>query len=194
MSHRVYSLQTAAITSDNGATHSLVQPRNGLCSFDEGKEPMKHTIIRVMLSALVLFSASSVSAQLVAAKDGPIVYGHHHLNVTSIDETRKFLVDALGGAAVQIGASNGVKFTNVFIFLRPQAPTGGTKGTTVNHIGFSVSNLRQAVDRVKANGYLVVTRAEVAATQEVKDGIAMVASANLSIAFVMAQTALRLNS
>ena len=30
-------------------------------------------------------------------------------------------------------------YPNVLIFLRPrQAPTGGTKGTTVNHIAFTV--------------------------------------------------------
>jgi hypothetical protein len=34
------------------------------------------------LILLVLAPASNASAQLIAAKDGPIVYGHHHVNAT----------------------------------------------------------------------------------------------------------------
>jgi catechol 2,3-dioxygenase-like lactoylglutathione lyase family enzyme len=76
----------------------------------------------------------------------------------------------------------------VLIFFRPnQAPTGGTRGTTVNHIGFSVPNLRQAVDKVKANGFQMITKTEVAADREVKDDIAGPAQAGgASIAFALA--------
>ena len=54
----------------------------------------------------------------------------------------------------------------------------------MNHIGFSVLDLRQAVDRIKAAGYRMVTREEVAPTQAVKDDIAVL-GANAAIAFVM---------
>src|SRR2546425_2077774 len=92
------------------------------------------------LSFAALLSAAPASAQLLAAKDGPVVYGHHHLNVTNIEEQKKFFANALGGTAMKIGTNNIeiVKFPNVLIFLRAQAPTGGSKGTTANHIGFSV--------------------------------------------------------
>ena len=79
-----------------------------------------------------------------------------------------------------------MRFPNVLIFFSPmQAPTGGTRGTTVNHIGFSVPNLRPVIDKIKANGYQMITRSEVAATQEVKDDIA-VNSPTTSIAFALA--------
>jgi hypothetical protein len=39
-----------------------------------------------LLALLILAPAPNTSAQLLAAKDGPIVYGHHHLNVTNADE------------------------------------------------------------------------------------------------------------
>src|SRR5438445_10858415 len=115
---------------------------------------MKPTLALVCSALLVASVASTASAQLVAAKDGPIVYGHHHLNTTNMDAQKKFFVDALGGTLIKLGTNNAeiVKFPNVLIFFRPmQAPTGGTRGTTVNHIGFSVPNLRQAVDKIKAN-------------------------------------------
>jgi catechol 2,3-dioxygenase-like lactoylglutathione lyase family enzyme len=135
---------------------------------------------------IVLLGASAASAQLLAAKDGPIVYGHHHLAASDIPAHLKFFADTLGGTKITFGPQkiDVVKFPNVFIFFRNQKPTGGTKGTTVNHIGFSVPNLRQALDRVKAGGYPIITRSEVAATQQVIDDIAPV-NANTSIAFVM---------
>jgi catechol 2,3-dioxygenase-like lactoylglutathione lyase family enzyme len=145
------------------------------------------------LSALVLMIwsllvvASSASAQLVAAKDGPVVYGHHHLNVTSVEPQKKFFVDALGGTAIKIGTNNLeiVKFPGVLIFFTQRAPTGGTIGTTANHIGFSVPNLRAAVDKVKANGFKMVTATE-AVGRDVKDDIAAPAQpGGASIAFAL---------
>jgi len=123
---------------------------------------------------LVLAVAPTASAQLAAAKDGPIVYGHHHLNTANMDAQKKFFVDTLGGKLIKIGTNNAeiVEFPNVLIFFRAaQAPTGGTRGTTVNHIGFSVPSLRAIVDKVKANGFQMITSTE-APGREVKDDIA----------------------
>ncbi len=76
----------------------------------------------------------------------------------------------------------------MLIFFRAnQAPTGGTRGTTVNHIGFSVPNLRQAVDKVKANGFPMITKTEASSDREVKDDIAGPAQpGGASIAFALA--------
>ena len=41
---------------------------------------MKRPFALLFSALLVLSAASTASAQLVSAKDGPIVYGHHHLN------------------------------------------------------------------------------------------------------------------
>jgi predicted enzyme related to lactoylglutathione lyase len=123
---------------------------------------------------LVLAPASRTSAQLVAAKDGPIVYGHHHLNVTSVDEAKKFWVTALGGVATKIGTTEIVKVQNALIFMAARKPTAGSKGSTVDHLGFSVPNLRQVVDRIKAGGFRMVTMAEAPANITVKDDIGIV--------------------
>ena len=147
---------------------------------------MKPALVTVALALLVLVSASNVLAQLTAAKDGPVVYGHHHLNATNIDEQKKFFVNTLGGTAIKFGPNNAevVKFPNVLVFFRMQAPTGGSIGTTVNHIGFSVPNVRATVAKVKAAGYKVITRSEVAPTQDVTDDVAAI-SPTVTIAFVL---------
>jgi catechol 2,3-dioxygenase-like lactoylglutathione lyase family enzyme len=135
---------------------------------------------------LTLVAAVPASAQLVAAKDGPVVYGHHHVATKNPAAHLKFWADALGGTVIKFGANNldVVKFPNVFIFFRDQMPTGGTRGTTVNHIGFSVPDLRPVIDRIKAHGFQMITRSEVAPTVVVTDDIAA-NSPTTSIAFAL---------
>src|SRR5436309_7039051 len=130
---------------------------------------MKPPIAPVLSLVFALTFSTGSTAQVIAAKDAPIVYGHHHLNASNIEEQKKFFADTLGGKAIKFGPNNAdvVAFPNVLIFFRQQTPKGGTRGTTVNHIGFSVPHLRQTVDKIKANGYRLITRGEVAATQEV---------------------------
>ena len=59
-----------------------------------------------MLSAVVLTvalaPASQISAQLLN-KEAPVILGHYHLNVTSVEAHKKFWVDTLGGTAMKFG-------------------------------------------------------------------------------------------
>ena len=136
---------------------------------------------------LALAWASPASAQLLAAKDGPVVYGHHHLNVTSIEAQKKFWIDTLGGRSIKVDTSPNeiVMFPNVLIFLREQKPTGGTKGTTVNHIAFAVKDVRQMRDKARAAGYPIVTREEAGAGDVVTDDISFNKEQGSYSAFVM---------
>ena len=145
---------------------------------------MNRVLGAAILMLFVSAPAPRASAQLTAAKDGPIVYGHHHLTTTNVEAQKKFFVDTLGGTAVKIGTNQQeiVKFPNVLIFFRPQPPTGGTRGTTVNHIGFSVPDLRRVVDKIKANGFQMITKSEVPPTDEVKDDIAIRGNTRLAFA------------
>ena len=144
-------------------------------------------MVPAAMSALFVFAVAPVAlAQLTAASHGPIVYGHHHLSVTSIDEHKKFWVDTLGGELVTLGNLEIVRFPNVLVFMRERAPTGGTKGTTVNHIGFSVPSTRSMVETVRGAGYPIVTRAELPPALAVDDGIARIADQDTYIAYTMA--------
>ncbi|MGE0814160.1 MAG: VOC family protein [Vicinamibacterales bacterium] len=140
----------------------------------------------ILAIGLMAAAAAPAGAQLLAAKDGPVVYGHHHLTVTSVDAHKKFWVDALGGRAARLGTTEAAVFPNVIVLLRQGSPTGGTKGTSVNHVGFGVTDLRAAVARLKAAGFPMVTRAEAPPVYEVKDDMAYVPDQKTSIAFVMA--------
>jgi catechol 2,3-dioxygenase-like lactoylglutathione lyase family enzyme len=113
---------------------------------------------------------------------------HHHLNVTSVDAHKRFFADTLGGVPVASAAPAGavIRFPNALVFLREQAPTGGTKGTTVNHFAFGVPDIHRMVDRVKAAGWPMVTREETAPAQEVKDDLAFMVDQQTDVAFTMA--------
>jgi catechol 2,3-dioxygenase-like lactoylglutathione lyase family enzyme len=141
-----------------------------------------------LIAAAFLASATgAISAQTIVA-DGPVVYGHHHFNTTDMAAQKRFYVETLGGTLKTIGTNNleVITFPNVFLFFRPmQAPTDGTIGSTVNHIGFSVPDLKSVVAKLKANGYTMITRDSVASTVNVADDIAA-ASPTTNIAFVLA--------
>jgi predicted enzyme related to lactoylglutathione lyase len=145
----------------------------------------------LVLTLFVVLPAPAARAQAPArsqtAADAPIIYGHHHLNVSSIDEHKKFWADLLGGTAIKYGTNNAdiIKFPNLLIFMRAQKPTGSSKGTTVDHLGFSVPNLQAVLDKVKAAGYRVATAAEAPAGSTVVGDIRVVTGGPLSgIAYI----------
>lgn len=99
-----------------------------------------------------LLVSSAVSAQLLN-KDAPVIVGHYHLNVSSVEEHKKFWADTLGGTAIKIGSEDVIRFPDIFLFLRKQPPTGGTRGSTLDHIGFAVPDVPKMTAKVVANGF-----------------------------------------
>ena len=146
---------------------------------------MKITAIFLLSVSLVLTGAAVVSAQLTEAATNPIVYGHYHLNVTSAAEHKKFWAGTLGGTPTPFANSELFKFPNVLVLMAERMPTGGTKGTTVNHIGFGVPSVRAMLETVRAAGYPIVTREELPPAVEVVDDMAYIADQDTYVAFVM---------
>lgn len=101
----------------------------------------------------LLMSGPSVSSAALSNVEAPVIVGHYHLNVTSVEEHKRFWVDTLGGRAIKVGAVDVIEFPDVYLFLREQEPTGPTRGTTFDHIGFAVPDVPAMTERVVANGY-----------------------------------------
>ena len=116
--------------------------------------------VAVVLIVLVV-QTSRPAAQLLN-KDAPVIVGHYHLNVTSVAEHKKFWVDTLGGTAMTYGPDkiDVIKFPGVFLFLHEQKPTGPTRGTALDHIGFAVPDVPAVTTKVVANGYKLTTGRE----------------------------------
>ena len=146
---------------------------------------MKSTAILLLSTLVVIVGASSASAQLTAAAGAEVVYGHHHLYVTSMDDHKRFWLDTLGGETATLGPLTMFKFPGVLVAAQEQEPTGGTKGTTVNHLGFSVPDVRAMLDKVAAAGFPIVTREELPPGLAVENQMAHIADQDTYVAFVM---------
>ncbi len=112
------------------------------------------------LAALLACAAPPARAQLVSHPDAPVRVGHYHLNVTSIEAHKKFWVGTLGGKAIKLGGIDVIEFPDAFLFLHEQKPTGPTRGTAFDHIGFAVPNVPAMAMKLAAAGYQETTSRE----------------------------------
>lgn len=123
-------------------------------------------------------------AQLIAAREAPIAMGHMHLNVSDIEEHKRFWVDVLGGKVAKLGNIEYIEYPNTQIFLREQKPTAGTKGSAVNHIGIQFPDVPAMAAKVRAAGIPVVTKAEISRNRA-KGDIFFSPSQHVYLAFIM---------
>jgi catechol 2,3-dioxygenase-like lactoylglutathione lyase family enzyme len=121
---------------------------------------MSRRLLSVAVVAGILASASgqSVSAQLAAPGESGVVMGHVHLAVKDVEGHRKFWA-ALGGTPVQNGSLQLIQLPGTFVMLRQAEPTAGTVGSTVNHFGFLVKDLKEWVPKWQAAGLKIETTA-----------------------------------
>jgi catechol 2,3-dioxygenase-like lactoylglutathione lyase family enzyme len=109
---------------------------------------------------VVLAGLSGGATAELKNQEAPVIVGHYHLNVTSVAEHRRFWVDTLGGKAVKIGNVDAIEFPDVYLLLHVQPPTGPTRGTTFDHIGFAVPDVPAMTTKVVANGYTLTVGRE----------------------------------
>lgn len=111
----------------------------------------KYKVLVAVSAAGFLVSAR---AQL-GNREAPAVVGHYHLNVSSVEEHKRFWVDTLGGEAFSFGEEgiDAISFPGVFLFLEEQSPTGPTRGTSFDHIGFAVPDVAAVARRSFEAGF-----------------------------------------
>jgi catechol 2,3-dioxygenase-like lactoylglutathione lyase family enzyme len=105
-----------------------------------------------------------------------------HLNVTALEPHHDFWSRTLGG---DLCDAHTIDLPGAQIRLTVNPPSGGTKGTPLNHVAFAVPNVKDAVALLVAGGYPIVTRAELPALFNVADGVAFIPSLTTSVAFTM---------
>ena len=111
-----------------------------------------HRLITAFALAVVGVAVLPLSGQLLNEK-ARVRVGHYHLNVTSVDDHKKFWVDTLGGTPMKVGTTEAVRFGDVLLLLRQQRPSGPTRGTTFDHIGLAVPSVPNTTKAVVAGGY-----------------------------------------
>lgn len=102
-----------------------------------------------------------VLAQLPAGNDAGVAMGHLHLLTRDPDAQRKFWVEVMGATPVKLATVEVMKLPDVLVMFRKGEPSGGTKGSVVNHLGFKIRDMKATVARMKAAGANFVTTTEV---------------------------------
>jgi len=92
---------------------------------------------------VLALSACAAFAQLPAPNQSGVSLGHLHLMVADPDAQKKIWVEALGAEATHTGTLEMLRLPGIFIIVGKArtAPTEGTDGSTVNHVGFAVKDL-----------------------------------------------------
>jgi len=94
-----------------------------------------------LLVSIALYSAPHAApAQLAAPNAAGVAMGHLHFVVRDVAVTKAFWVK-LGGKAVTLGTTEGVKFPDVIVLLRAGESSGSSEGAVVNHAAFRVKSL-----------------------------------------------------
>ena len=114
---------------------------------------MNRTLVTLALTAGIITGAAAtrIHGQLAAPGASGVVMGHLHLAVKDLDAQQKFW-GALGGTPVQNGALALIQLPGTFVMLRQAAPTGGTVGSTINHVGFLVKDIAPWIAKWQAAG------------------------------------------
>jgi catechol 2,3-dioxygenase-like lactoylglutathione lyase family enzyme len=108
---------------------------------------VRKLILILILTAL--WQAGAAWPQVRTPNEAGVALGHWHTIVRDVDATRKFWM-LLGGTPIQVDGTEVVKFPGVLIFLTPGSPSGPSKGSTVNHVGFGVQSVQKTFAELKA--------------------------------------------
>jgi catechol 2,3-dioxygenase-like lactoylglutathione lyase family enzyme len=99
----------------------------------------RHVPAFVVASLLVAGGASAQSDVRMA---------YWSLNVSDLEASKRFFV-ALGATPGRTD-SDAVEFPGVTVYLRVAAPSGGTVGTVVDHVGLNVKDIQESIRRFTA--------------------------------------------
>lgn len=102
--------------------------------------------------------AFAAGAQVVPPNPAGVSMGHLHLNAKDPELQKKLWVDVIGAQAAKLGPLDVYKLPGVIVIVNKAVPTGGTAGSSVNHIGVKVRDLAAAGAKVDAASYKVVMR------------------------------------
>ena len=153
----------------------------------------RRKLTRRLTAACVAVAVMATASGSAQPANQPLAINHYHLTVSDLTKQKQFWVTTLGGrpGAVIPPSAPGTPpfyaaFPNILIGLIPGKGIGGTRGSTIDHLGFQVASLRTTLDKLKAGGYPAVTRSELPSSIDVKDDIGYVSEERAQVAFVMA--------
>src|ERR1700756_3538032 len=91
---------------------------------------------------LTVLTAARGFAQLPAPNDAGVSMGHVHLMLSDAEGQKKLWVDLLGAQPTHTGTLELLRLPGIYIITGKARtdPSGGSDGSTVNHVGFLVKS------------------------------------------------------
>lgn len=110
----------------------------------------------LILPVMLLSAAVGFFAQTAPPNATGISAGHIHIVVPDPAAYQKTIISVLGGEAVNAGPLTMVKLPGIFFIMTATrggaGPTGGSKGSTADHMGFSVKSFAATKAKADAAG------------------------------------------
>lgn len=100
-------------------------------------------------------ASASNSASASAATDR-VTNSHIHLFTKDPEVQQRFWVDIMGATARSMGPDRDMyTLPKVLVIVDHHAPTAGTEGSIVNHVGFRVRDMKDVLAKVAAQGFTI---------------------------------------
>lgn len=108
----------------------------------------------ILLATIFSVSASPLFGQLAPYNAEGVTTGHFHMFVNDPEPIKKIFVEILGGRVTATGSLELISFPGAMVVLGKSRtpPTGGSDGSTVNHVGFKVKDLAPIKAKLVAAG------------------------------------------
>jgi len=98
------------------------------------------SFVAAMAFALIHAASPLAFAQLSEPNAAGVAMGHLHYHVRDVESNKRFWI-TLGGRSLRIGTEEAIKLPGVLVFLTQGESSGGTDGSSVNHVAFRVPSL-----------------------------------------------------
>ena len=108
------------------------------------------------VSLLAILAALPALAQLAPPNSAGVTMGHIHYTVKDVDAQKRFWMDAFHAVEVHNGPLSLIQMPGVYIMFRKGDVTGPQDGATVEHVSFTVKNLKESMADWKARGFQIV--------------------------------------
>jgi catechol 2,3-dioxygenase-like lactoylglutathione lyase family enzyme len=100
--------------------------------------------------AVCLLAALSAVAQRGAPG---VIFGHVHINSADPDKTIAFWTDIMGASTWSRDTLKGVSTLGVLILVAPNAPSGPSAGSAIDHMGFKVPDLQPFISKLAKTNF-----------------------------------------
>lgn len=108
---------------------------------------------------LLIFLVGLVARLSAAPAVAPAVWDHVHLTAPDTAKAQAWYADHFGGKKIKAGSFDAIVYGGTTVKFKPSTPeTKGSGSSTVDHIGFSVTDVAGKLEEVIGDGGKLVTK------------------------------------